>query len=309
MNIEHLKVFAAAAKQKSFSDTAKLLHLSQPSVSLQIQQLEAALNVKLFERTTKRIELTDSGKVLLRYAEQMLQLIHKAEKELALLADSIHGSLHIGASLTTGDYVIPPLLGDFNKEFPKVKLFVELFNSHEIIKKLAARTIDIGFIEAPLKHPDLHLHPFMEDELVVITAAKEPHLIPKHQAAISVEELFKLPFIIREEGSGTRKVMEDCFRKNNLEPNRLNMILELASTESIKSMVESGVGISVISKASIKKELQLGSLRTVPIEGICFKRLFYIVYRSSKAQSAATDAFLTYTLDYFESNVLPNRSL
>lgn len=301
MNLEHLKVFSVAAKQKSFSATAKLLHLSQPAVSLQIQQLEATLHVKLFERTTKRIKLTDSGKLLLHYAEQIIQLVSQAEKELALLADSVHGRLHIGASLTTGDYVLPSLLGRFKQQFPEVKLFVELFNSHDIINKLANQEIDLGFVEAPLHHTDLQLLPFMEDELVVITSTQQPHLIDPEQSVISIAELFALPFILREEGSGTRKVMENCFFEHALDPNQLNVRMELASTESIKSMVESGMGISVISKASIQKELRLGTLRVVALEKISFKRQFYVVHRANKAQSIATEAFVAFTLNQFTS--------
>ncbi|GAA0372360.1 selenium metabolism-associated LysR family transcriptional regulator [Bacillus horti] len=301
MNIEHLKVFTTAATQKSFSDTAKLLHVSQPTVSMQIQQLEAMFQVKLFERTTKKVELTESGKILFHYAQQILQLLNKAEKDLAQLTSSVHGSLHIGASLTTGEYVIPTLLGDFKKAYPNVSLLVELFNSNEIIKKLTNGAIDIGFIEAPISHPDLVFHPFMEDELVVITSSKDPKLISAEKDSISVTELFQLPFIIREEGSGTRKVMEDSFSQHKLPLDKLNIILELASTESIKSMVESGAGISVISKAAIKKELMLGSLRTVPIQGVSFKRSFSMVHGPTSTHSSATEAFLNFASDHWSS--------
>lgn len=298
MNLDHLKVFYVAATKRNFSETAKALHLSQPTVSLQIQQLETSLNCKLFERTTKNIRLTDSGKLLFRYAEQILQLINKTKKELALLSDSIHGDLKIGASLTIGEYILPYMIGKYRKEYPKVTLFMHIFNSNQIIQELLDEQIDLGFIESPISNPELVHLPFMEDELIIISSATENHPLIGAREIITPEELFTLPLIFREQGSGTRQVLEESLRKHQLDPSRLHIILELASTESIKAAVESGMALSIISQSAIQKELTLGTLRKLRIQGISLMRNFYAVFDKRRLNSLQADAFLDYVLKH-----------
>lgn len=278
MNLEHLKVFYTAAMKKNFSETAKILHLSQPTVSIQIKQLEMSLNVKLFERTTKKIELTPSGELLFKYASKIFPLINQTEKEIALLSESIHGDLKIGASLTIGEHVIPYLLGEYINKFPKVNIKMKILNSEQIIRKLENKEIDLGFIESTISYPDFTQKPFLEDELVIIASPMYSNILINNNDKISPNDLFSLPIILREPGSGTRQVVEEHLQKNNLNPELLNLILELENTESIKSAVESGVGISIISKSAIKKELELNTLRAITIEGINLSRCFYMVF-------------------------------
>jgi LysR family transcriptional regulator, transcriptional activator of the cysJI operon len=299
MNLEHLKVFHLAATKKNFSETAKVLHLSQPSVSMQIQQLESQLDIKLFERTTKHMELTESGKVLFKYAEEILRLVGKAKKDIAMLAGSIHGNLQVGASLTIGEYLLPYLLGNFSREFPHIKLLLRTDNSNHIIQQVLDGEIQIGFIEAPITHPKIQQHAFLEDELVVIASTKEPHPLIIDKDTITPGELFALPLILREPGSGTRQVMEESLKSSKLDPEQLNVVLELGNTESIKAVVESGLGISIISASCIQKELQLGTLRKIKIQGIKLWRQFYLVYDVNKVLSSASEAFIQYILNYF----------
>jgi DNA-binding transcriptional LysR family regulator len=302
MNFDQLRVFYVAATQKNFSETAKILHLSQPSVSLHIRHLESSLNVKLFDRTTKSIKLTDSGKLLFDYAEQIFQLLDKAKKDLALLNESIHGELSIGASLTIGEHLLPYFLGKFKREYPKVNLHLKITNSHEIVHQLLNGEIHLGFIEADISHPDLFLHAFSEDELVVIASAKDPHPLVAHKETITPDELFSLPIILRERGSGTRQVMEESLRSNNLNPEQLKVVLELGNTESIKAVVESGMGVSIISQSAIGKELQLGTLRKVKIQGIHLRRLFYLAYDKHKVLTLPAESFLTFILAHFKAS-------
>lgn len=299
MNLEQLKVFYMAATKKNFSETAKVLHLSQPSVSLQIKNLEAYLNTPLFIRTTKKIELTDTGEVLFHYAEKILHLVNKAEKEITLLSDSIHGDLKIGASLTIGEHLLPFYLGKFKQEFPKVNIIMKIYNSHQIIEKLINEEIDLGFIEASIPHKKIFTQSFLEDELVIIASRNNPHPLIENRHSLTPMELFEIPIIMREQGSGTRQVIEENLIKNNLDPNKLNVILELENTESIKSAVESGMGISIISKTAVKKELKLGTLRKINIESISLTRYFYMVHRSQQILTPACDSFHDFILNYF----------
>lgn len=307
MNLEHLKVFYVVAKGNSFSETAKKLHLSQPSVSLQIQQLENSLSTKLFERTTKRITLTPAGKLLYTYAEKILNLVHETQREISLLSESVHGDLNIGASLTIGGYILPYILGKYQKEYPNVNLILKLDNSDEVIEKLSNQDIHLGFIESFNINRDVQQLPFMEDELVIIAAPSLFHsMIDKEE--ITADELFALPMIMREKGSGTRQVVEESLRKYQLNPADLNVILELENTEAIKSAVESGMGISIISKSAIKKELQLGVLREVFIEHVRLKRYFTLIYKE-EALTPPSESFLSFTSQYYQIERFPNEAI
>lgn len=302
MHLEHLKVFYTAAKQKNFSETAKILHLSQPSVSLQIRQLEESLNVRLFDRTTKKISLTPVGKLLYQHAEKILEMITKTEKEIALLSESIHGDLKIGASLTIGEHVLPYVLGNYLKEYPKVNIKLKILNSEQIIEKLTNEEIHLGFIESMISYPDFTQTPFQEDELVIIASTKYSHILIDGYNQITPNDLFMLPIILREQGSGTRQVIEEHLRNNRLNPENLNIILELENTESIKSAVESGMGISIISKSAIQKELQLETIRAISLQGINMSRFFYSVYDDKKL-SLPSESFISFIHTHYQSVV------
>ncbi|MDX5474993.1 MAG: LysR family transcriptional regulator [Bacillaceae bacterium] len=296
MNLDHLRVFYTAANKKNFSETAKILHLSQPSVSLQIKNLEESLHTKLFDRTTKKMELTDSGKILFMYVGLIFEIVDKAKKELTTLSTFVHGDLFIGASLTIGEHLLPYALGEFKKDFPHINLIMKIYNSKQINTKLIDEEMDLGFIEAPMFEPSLKYIPFLEDELVIITTGNLDGPISKDKDTITPSELFSLPIILREEGSGTRQVMENTFKSIDLDPSNLNVVLELENTESIKATVESGMGISILSKSAIQKELQLGTLRLIKLQGIILRRNFYIVHKKDKVLPLQSEAFLNFIM-------------
>ncbi|MCM3570384.1 selenium metabolism-associated LysR family transcriptional regulator [Neobacillus mesonae] len=289
MNLEHLKVFFTAATKKNFSETAKILHLSQPSVSLHIKHLEEYLNTSLFDRSTKKMELTHAGTILYNYAEQLIQLVNQVEKDISLLSETIHGDLRLGASLTIGEYLLPYFLGDFIKKYPEVNISFKVDNSYQIIEQLLDGKIDLGFIEASIPRKEIDSFPFLEDELVIISSVKDPH--PNlTEDTIEPELLFSLPIIVREHGSGTRQVLETNLSKHQLDVGQLHIIMEFENTESIKSAVESGMGVAIISKTTIQKELDLGLLKQTRIKGIPLKRYLYLIHRK-QVLSPACDAF------------------
>lgn len=296
MNIDHLKVFNTLAEKRNFSETAKLLHMSQPSVTSQIKSLEEKFETKLFERTTKHVLLTEAGKVLYYYTSKILHFVQLAEKDIALLSLTVSGELRMGASLTTGEYVLPKVIGQFKQEYPHVKLLMEITNTEHIIEKILDDIYHLGFIEAPFSHPHLNVGPFMEDELVVITSTSNPYPLIKDKDEISLKELNELPLILREPGSGTRRVMETALEDHKINPLDLNIILELGSTEAIKSAVETGVGISIISKSAIKKEQLLGTIKVVKLKNVTIRRSFYIVYHKERILQPPAEAFLTFFL-------------
>ncbi|MFZ7944855.1 selenium metabolism-associated LysR family transcriptional regulator [Neobacillus sp. 19] len=294
MNFDHLKVFYTVAREKSFSKTAKILHMSQPNISSQIRQLEEFLDTKLFKRTTRKVDLTQAGEILFQSAEKIIYIIHQTQKDITLLSNSTHGVLNIVASLTLGEQILPRMIGHFKKEFPHVQIVLEINNSEQIIEKLKNEKIHIGFVQSMINSPEYRQRYFFEDELIFI-AAKDYilHDSLDCQKTLSLDEIYSLPFILREAGSGTRQLIEEQLIKMNLFPSKLNVILELDNTQSIKSAVEAGIGISIISKASVQHELSLKTIRELSIQDLQLKRFFYSVYDERKLTPAG-ETFLSF---------------
>lgn len=284
MRLDYLKVFSVVANNKSFSKTARELHLSQSTVSAQIKQLEEQWDCQLFERTTTKVTLTDAGEVLYQQVDKFISLMNETGNALQQLKGFVHGELTIGASLTIGGYVLPYVLAEFHQLYPKVKLSIKLDNSNEIIKKLINHEVNLGFIESTTPYPALKQMPFAKDELIIISSVAEPFT---SSSVITLDELQSIPFIMREPGSGTRQVIEESLRENNINPDQLNIMMEFEQTESIKSAVEAGLGISILSKSAVKKELELNSLRQLKIEGLSLTRNFYIVYQEALLQQTS----------------------
>ncbi|WP_134702025.1 selenium metabolism-associated LysR family transcriptional regulator [Ammoniphilus sp. YIM 78166] len=301
MNLDQLRVFYIAAEKKNFSQTAKALHISQPSVSQQIQQLENALNTKLFERTTKSIRLTEAGNILFHYAERIIHLAESAEKEISLLSEALTGEIHIGASTTIGEHVLPYVLGKFKMEYPKVTLRMHINNSQQIIDQLSNQEIQLGFVESTLRHPKLHYQPLLEDELVVVSSRTSPHPLLGDRDSITPYELFSLPLILREPGSGTRQVIEESLDKLDLDPGKLHIVMELGNTEAVKAAVETGMGLSILSRFALQRELKLQTLKILTMKGLHFRRSFYLVYDKSKVLPNQSETFLHFILRYFDS--------
>ncbi|UOQ95161.1 selenium metabolism-associated LysR family transcriptional regulator [Halobacillus shinanisalinarum] len=289
MNYEKLQTFITVADKKSFSEAAKLLYLSQPTITSQIKSLEKDLNTTLFERTTKQVQLTQSANVLYRYAKEIIKVSETAEKEIMSMSDQVYGDLEIACSLTIGENILPQILGEFRKEYPLVRMSVDITNTTQIMGKIKDHVLDLGLIEAPIEDPELFLEPFLEDELTLVAT---PHYFEEEKTAVLLEELKELPLVLRESGSGTRTVMNQHLINSGLNPSSLNVEFELGSTEAVKSAVESGLGLSILSKSAIKKELQLGLLKTYPIQDVSFLRNFYIVFHRDVVLKSTAEVFL-----------------
>ncbi|GAA0432534.1 selenium metabolism-associated LysR family transcriptional regulator [Lentibacillus halophilus] len=299
MNLDHLRVFHVLASNNNFSKTSNVLHMSQSSVSKQIRHLENELNTKLFDRTTKKVQLTSEGKILLESAERIFKEINHARNKLASLWETVHGDLFIGASLTLGEHILPYILGDYQQQYPNVHLDMKVDNSEHIIEKLRNKQIHLAFIQSSSYYPEFTQQLFLEDELVIIAPHK--FIYPEFDSIddyITPQMLLTLPMIIREEGSGTRQVIEEQLRNNRLAPNQLNVLLEMENTESIKAAVESGLGISIISKVSVQKELRLNTLRKLSVNGLHLKRNFYSVYDDQNL-SLPSNSFLSFIHNYY----------
>ncbi|MBM7599385.1 DNA-binding transcriptional LysR family regulator [Virgibacillus halotolerans] len=289
MNYERLRTFMAVAEKKSFSEAGKILFVTQPTITSQIKALEEELHTKLFERTTKKVEMTQSAVILYKYAKEIIRLSDSAQKEILKIEDMIHGDLSMGCSLTIGEYILPKYLKQFKDMYPLIQMSVEISNSNNIITSIKDQFIDVGLIETPIDDPEIMVEPFLEDELILIAS---PNYFSNNEITISIEQLKRTPLIVREKGSGTRAVLEQYLNQAGMSIDRLNVVMELGSTEAIKAAVESGLGVSIVSKNAIIKEQQLKLLTAYPIKNISFYRYFYIAFRKEQVLKSTTELFI-----------------
>ncbi|GIM44864.1 LysR family transcriptional regulator [Collibacillus ludicampi] len=285
----HLLVFTTVAEKKNFSRAAEALNLTQPAISLQIQTLEEHYGVRLFERSNKRVELTRAGEILYDYAIQILGLHNEAQQALNDLIGLVTGRLVIGASLTIGEYVLPRLLATYTQMYPKVSVEVFIGNTEEIAEHALSNMIDVGLVEGPVIKKRLLITPFMDDELMLIVPSN--HRLSAY-SYVELNDLSNEIFILREAGSGTRFVMDELLHELPFEPKKM---IQLGSTQSIKEAVEAGLGISFISKWTIRKELSLGTLNALRVKNHELKRQFSILYKENQFQSRAVTEFIQLT--------------
>ena len=285
-----IQVFHTVAKQLSFTKAAELLFMTQPAVTFQVKQLEEHFNTRLFERTHGKITLTHAGEVALEYAEKILELSSEMETRLGELTGEISGKLMIGASTTIAEYLLPRILGEFKAKYPQVKAHLTVANSETIENKVADHTLDLGLIEAQSHHPILNTDLCCNDELVVICS-------PNHEfanfASLTALQLAEQPYVSRELGSGTREVIDDYFRNAGVNPDDLNIAMEMGSREAIKGAVEAGLGIAIVSISTVVKELKLGDLVAIPLEPK-MTRALSLVYANEKFRSKLMQAFLDF---------------
>ncbi len=272
MDIRTLEIFTRLVENKSFSQTAEELHLTQPTVSFQIRSLEKHYRVKLFERTTRELFLTAQGKILFTYARKIIDLNRQAAEAMNEVDGLKRGELVLGASTIPGEYLLPKKLKSFQRKFPKIHISLRIADTEEIVEKVLDKNLDLGIVGSRIKHRDLIFNELLEDEIVLI--------VPREWKKIknfTLEDLKKSPLLIREKGSGTRKTILEALKKENIYPEDLNLIMELGSTEAIKQAVETGLGISFVSRWAVEKEIKLKKLKISGISGFSIRRYFYLV--------------------------------
>jgi DNA-binding transcriptional LysR family regulator len=301
MEDHKLKVFCTVAETKSFSKTSEIIHLTQPAVSLQIQALEEIYETKLFDRSSSFINLTPAGEILYKYSKDILNLYAEAEKEIGKITGLIKGSITIGASTTIGNYVLPTVIADFKKTHPKIKINAFIGNTKRIVDLLNSGGVDIGLVEGETSKHKMKTEPIITDELAFIIPPFHPWAKKK---VVSILEVTKEPFILREEGSGTRQMIEKYLSSHGINTGDMRIALVLGSTESIKEAVESGMGISIVSKWAARKEVKYGSLKLITPKEEKILRNFSLIMQKSAVLSHAVDEFLAYLKSYPYDNLL-----
>lgn len=276
-----LVVFRAVAEELNFRKAAEHLYLTQPAVSLQIKALEEEMGVQLFDRSGNSITLTPAGRVLLRYACQSGELLLTAEQEIAALHGVHAGNLALGASTTIAQYVLPGLLSGFRRLHPRVHPTLVSGNTEKIVEAVEKHAVALGLIEGPAQNRHVKTEPFLQDELVPIAAASHPWA---GRNPITCAELGAAPLLMRERGSGSRRVVEMALERQGLKRSALRIAMELDSTETIKSAVEAGLGIGFVSRCALVQDLRMGhGFNIVKVEGLRILREFLVVQPAGPA--------------------------
>jgi len=305
MDDHKLRVFCTVAETKSFSKASEIIHLTQPAVSLQIQALEELYETKLFDRSSNTVTLTPAGEVLYKYAKHILGLYASAEKEIGELTGLVKGSIALGASTTIGNYLLPKVIADFRKTRPKIKIHLQIGNTKRVIEFLKAGNIDLGLVEGDVSRQKISVEQLIKDELCLIVP-------PQHTWAKKVEVSFlditKEPFIFREEGSGTRQVIEKYFAKHGITTQNMKISMILGSTEAIKHTVENGMGVSIVSRWAALKEAKFGTLKLLSFKEEKMMRDFSLVSQKYSVFSHAVEEFLDYLKSYPYDKLLSHES-
>lgn len=257
-----LRVFITAAKTLNFTKCAEQLYISQPAVSKHIGELESRYKVQLFERSGSRLALTEAGRVMLEHAERIADGYRRLQYEMDLFTDRLGGELKVGASTTIAQYVLPQVLARFTARFPEVKVSLVSGNSEQVEAALARHDTDLGLVESSARHPGFHYEPFIPDELVLIASTKGWY---GRCDQVTLAELQTVPLVLRESGSGTLEVISKYLAAADVRLASLRVVMQLGSTESIKSFVRNSDAMAIVSVASIVDELRSGELRIIDI--------------------------------------------
>ncbi|MEM6993483.1 MAG: LysR family transcriptional regulator [Myxococcota bacterium] len=286
MNLHHLRVFASVAAEGSFTAAARRLNVSQPAVSKQLSELEAAVGLPLFDRLPRGVRLTEAGRVLRGHTDRIFEAEAAAQADLAALAGLARGQLRVGASTTIGSYLLPQLFGDFRRRHPGVDLDLQIANTEVIQRALLSGELDLAMTEGFVRAGALRVSVAHTDELLVITAPDHPWAA---EGSVRLEDLARAPFIARELGSGTRDVVEAALAKRGV---TVDPVMTLGSTEAVKSAVAAGLGVAMVSRLTVALELSSGRLVHIRTPGFAVQRALHLLTHEHRRPSRAARAFL-----------------
>ena len=297
MELKQLESFVAVVNFKSFTDAAKHLYISQPTISTHIQSLEKELHTKLIIRTTKSIELTSRGRELYECAVKMLDLKDHLLQKWKSVDEKI---IRLGISTIPSAYIMPEFLPDFCKTYPDIFFQATQNDSKAIIEGVLDDQMDVGLVGLEYKDEVLECIPFCEDELVVITPVTE-HYLELQKLEQPLAELLKSPMILREKGSGTKVVAEQFLEKEGISKDCLQVVAYMNDTEAIKNCVMAGLGISIVSKKAAKKLIEQQNVLSFEFEKNSSGRKFYIIYRKDFQLKPFIHTFIDYIKDYYKT--------
>lgn len=289
MDIRKLEVFCKIVDLKSFSKAAEFVSLTQPTVSEHVRQLEDLLGEKLLDRLGREVLPTPAGELLYRYAVRLIKLQDETFQAIRQFSGNLTGDLVLGASTIPGAYLLPRLIESFQSRHPAIRLRLKIADTAKTTHHLLSGEMEIGIIGARARVPALESTDIFSDRLILVVPPRHPWA---KVSTISLEDLATQPFILREEGSGSRTVMNEELMRHGFNPAALSPVAEIDSSEAVRQAVKAGLGIAILSSLAVAEDLEKGSLVQVPIEGVDIRRPFYLVQRKNRQLSPLAQAFL-----------------
>jgi DNA-binding transcriptional LysR family regulator len=296
MDLWQLQIFCKVIELKSFSKAGQAVHLSQPTVSNHIKDLEAHFSIQLLDRMSRQVFPTKAGELLYDYAHRLMALQDKTEAAMAEFTGKIRGRITVGGSTIPGGYLLPKAIGLFSNAYPDVRISMIVGDTSEILEKTTSGHIEVGMVGALTKKKMLTQSALVEDEMVLVVPAGHKWARRKR---IKLQELIKEPFIIREPGSGTLKSLELALQKRKSTIEDFNIIAEMGSTEAVRQAIKSKVGISILSAIAVSEECRYGLLKTLTIDDLDLKRHFYLTTHRQRSASPLGRAFI----DFITKNI------
>lgn len=286
MDVRDLEVFLAVAARLNFTRAGEDVHLSQPSVSVRVRGLEEELGVKLFEQSGKRVTLTDAGRLLEPYARRVVAAVDDARSAIEEFQGLERGSLAIGASTTPGMYLVPKVIAEFKRQYPKIDIRLAVHGTRQVEEGVIRNEYDFGFVGGHLVGDDVEVIPWQTDGLVLIVPPD--HRLTRKRIVV-LRDLVEEQFVFRERGSATQALVESSLRKVNF---RIETAIEIGNPEAVKQAVRGGVGIAMISRFAVEAELQAKTLVALKIKSFKADRELKIVHRKDKHLNPAATAFI-----------------
>jgi len=299
MSDRRLKVFHTVARLLSFTKAAEALHMTQPAVTFQVRQLEEYFNTRLFDRTHNKVNLTPAGERVSEFAERIFYLYSEMENTVRDLTGEVSGAITVGASTTIAEYLLPALLGEFKNQYPDINLRLKVSNSEGVVSMVEHNVIDLGLVESPVSNKNLIVEVCHDDQLVVVAAPV--HELARRGGKVKATDIVRYPFVSREEGSGTRDFIMQYLMEAKVKPADMDFCLELGSPEAIKGAVEAGMGITIISRSIIGKELKLNTLCELQLDPP-LSRPFSFVRQRQKFRVTVMEKLLEFAQSYFSKN-------
>ena len=287
MEFKQIESFVAVAQKKSFSNAANTLFMSQPAVSSNIQKLERELGIKLIDRKTKNITLTEGGNIFYRYAVEIINLCAQAEHSLSEYNNNIKGVIEIYASTMPEQYLLPYIVKAFNDVYPLVLFSIRHKDSKEVVDEILSGKINFGFVGAKYNSEALQYIDFYDDTLVLITSPQNNYT----SDSLTINNLLGEKILIREEGSGTRHLFEKALKKKRLDLSMFQSQIICDSLEAIKKMVALNLGISFVSDIAVKSEVTSGCLNKYEIKDLDLNRHFSLVFSNNRYFSPVEEKF------------------
>lgn len=296
ITIQQMESLIHLVEEGSFSRAAKKMFLTQPSLTKHIKNLEESVNARIVNRENRGISLTSEGKIIYDYSRRILRLRDEAKEKISRMKENESGSIFISASTIPATYILPGLLNGFKKLYPDIRAYIQTSDSEETLGMILDNQSEIGFIGKQTFDKRLNVESLWMDRLVLAVPADHSWVKKKY---VTLDEVSKEPFVIRERGSATREIMEEYLHKNtDRSLSKFNIICEMGSSEAVKEAIMAGLGVSVISVHAIKRELKQEVLVEVPIQGCAIQRHFYLIFKKQFSLMHYHKLFLDFVKEY-----------